>query len=208
MLYLPPSFQREWSWIPIGAVGFFLVCYISGAYLYPGGAKFNPASLGFSLIDNYWCDLFDSPTYGGQDNPARPVALVGISVLSIGLMVLWWKLPAYFGSARRGKALAIRSMGVLGAGLLPLVASPFHDSIINGTSLLLSGAILLTLGILRQQGKQQALYLGVAMMALVGINLLVWKTGVGLLYLPLLQKISFGFFLLWVILVAQLTQKP
>jgi hypothetical protein len=82
---------RSWQWaFPIASVLSFVGLYAVAAALYPGGTRIDPTRVGFSLAENYWCDLLDVVTYGRHQNCARPVAIAAMAVLCSGLAVLWW----------------------------------------------------------------------------------------------------------------------
>jgi hypothetical protein len=100
-----------------------------------GGTKDNPSRVGFSLVDNYWCDLLDATTYGGRPNPSRPFALAAMIALCAGLSVLWWTVPALFQDARRRRRF-VRYAGFASAVVTPLVGTPLHDWAIDAAGLL------------------------------------------------------------------------
>jgi hypothetical protein len=150
------------------------------------------------MMDNYWCDLLDEPTYGGHSNPVRPLALIGILILCAGLSVLWWRVPALFSHAPR-RALLVRATGILSGGVIPLVATPYHDVGVNLAMLIGLIAFSITLSAFKTRGGPLLFRLGLLTYALIIITYGAWQTGLGLDLLPLLQKIAFASFLTWMV---------
>ncbi len=194
--------RMRWPWIPSAAVAIFLCFYMVAGWLYPGGTKFDPGRMGFSMVDNYWCDLLDEPTYGGHQNPARPVALVGILILCTGLMVFWWRAPLLFPDSA-SKGWVVRITGIGSGATLPLVATPQHDLAINIAGILGFIALGISLNVLKKRRETLPMLLGQGTLVFSLLNFLSWQTGIGLLWLPLLQKIAFAVFLLWVVVISR-----
>jgi hypothetical protein len=190
------------SWIPAVSVGIFTGLYALSAYLYPGGTRDDPSRVGFSLVDNYWCDLLDARTCGGRLNPSRPIALAAMIVLCAGLSVLWWTVPTLFQGARRRGRL-VRSAGLASAVVTPLVGTPFHDSAINAAGLLGVAAFGATITAAGNDGGRAPGFLAVSTLVLMAANFIIWETGAGLLVLPLIQKVAFASFLLWVVVTSR-----
>jgi len=63
---------------PIIGILLFTLCYLVAALLYPGGSQANKTSIGFTWINNYWCNLLNDTAMNGQPNPARPMAIAGM----------------------------------------------------------------------------------------------------------------------------------
>ena len=81
---------------PLAGIFLFLILYIIAAWLYPGGSKVDPQASGFSVLHNYWCDLFDVVAYNGSANPSRPIALIAMIILTGSFALLWYVLPRLF----------------------------------------------------------------------------------------------------------------
>ncbi len=190
------------SWIPAFSVVVFTGLYALAAWLYPGGTKSDPNRVGFSLADNYWCDLLDGTTYGGRPSPSRPIALAAMIVLCAGLSVLWWTVPALFQGARRRGRL-VRSAGLASAIVTPLVATPLHDWAIDAAGLLGVVAFGATMSAMSNHGGRASRVLAAVALLLAVANFIVWQTGAGLVILPLIQKVAFTSFLLWVVVTSR-----
>jgi hypothetical protein len=182
----------------------FVVLYLAAVWLYPGGSRVDPHSPGFSWLHNYWCDLLDTRTYGGRDNPARPVARGAMTVLCLGLSVLWVATPRLFRNAGGWPAWVVRVAGVGCALAMPWVALGHHDFAVRLAGLLGTVAFATTLVALPRHAKGTGALrgAGACVLALVAANYFIWETRLGHEALALLQKMAFVAFLAWVVLLA------
>jgi hypothetical protein len=199
-----PALPSRLANVPIVAVALFVVLYGVAAALYPGGTRAEPARKGFSFARNYWCDLLDIVTYRGSANPARPVALGAMVVLSIGLSALWLRAPSLFVHAPRRAAL-VRCAGVASAVTAPFVATVRHDLAVRTSVFLGFAAFATTIGTLEARAGDPLRWLTWLALAAASLNYLVWESGVGLPALPIIQKFAFAAFLGWVIVLARRT---
>ena len=86
---------------PIFGTVLFVVLYIIAAVLYPGGSQVDKNSVGFSWLNNYWCNLLNENAINGQHNPAKPVALAGMFILCLTL--------TFFGFYFQDKLMLVKS---------------------------------------------------------------------------------------------------
>jgi hypothetical protein len=190
------------SRIPAFSVGAFACLYALSAWLYPGGTKDDPTRIGFSLVDNYWCDLLDATTRGGHHNPGRPVAFAAMIVLCTGLSVLWWTVPALFPDAR-WRGWLVRSAGLASAVLTPFVGTPWHDLAIDVAGLLGVVAFGATVSATGSCGGRVSTLLAGSTLVLALTNFIVWQTGAGIRVLPLIQKAAFAALLCWIVFISR-----
>ncbi len=179
----------------------FVALHASAAWLYPGGTRSDPGRVGISFADNYWCDLLDATTYGGRHNPARPVAVLAMLALCAGLAVLWWSVPALFPRARR-RGFAVRVLGLASGAITPLVATPAHDLAIEVAGCLGVAGFVTTFSALGSTGGRALELVAWFALATATSNFVIWRTGIGLGWLPLVQKAAFASFLAWMVLMA------
>lgn len=183
------------------SVAAFCSLYVAAAWLYPGGTRADPKRIGFSLLDNYWCDLLDATSFDGRLNPARPVAIAATIILSAGLACLWWSAPALYSGAPR-RSLLVRSCGLASGALTPFIATRFHDLVINLAVLLGIIAFISTMTAIGVRGSRSLTLVSALALVLVLADFLSWKTGLCLGALPLVQKGAFAAFLSWVVLLS------
>ena len=92
---------------------FYSCClYIVATLFYPGGSQADKNSIGFSWINNYWCNLLNENAINGQYNPAKPIAMTGMFVLCLTLSFFWFFFPRQINLGKFAK-LAIQISGTL-----------------------------------------------------------------------------------------------
>lgn len=183
-----------------GSLLFFLLYYIATRY-YPGGSHYNTREAGFSWIHNYWCNLLDERSINGMPNTARPIALAAMLVLCVSLAIFWWQFPNHT-RLRKPYRLSIQIFGSLAMINALLLLTPLnHDLVINISS---GFGLLATLGTmigLYRNGWRLLFYFGLFNLGMViANNILYYNSGLAE-YLPVVQKISFFSFLLWICLI-------
>lgn len=172
--------------------------YIVAALLYPGGSQVDEKAIGFSWINNYWCNLLNERAINGEPNPAKPLAMAGMIVLCVSLAFFWILFPNHINLQTKLKRV-IQITGLLAAVIAFLLFTNMdHDLITN----LASGfGLIATIGTFIGLYKQRwfGLFLfGLLNILLVGLNNYVYYTKGLIIYLPVIQKISFATFLIWI----------
>jgi hypothetical protein len=181
----------------LGSVLFVLLYFISTLF-YPGGSRVDKNSAGFSWTNNYWCNLLSENAINGQPNSARTIAMTGMFVICLALSFFWLVSSTYMTISKRLK-LVIQISGSFAMIVVSLLFTSFnHDAVINIASLL---GIIATTGTLIGLYKSKWLglfYFGLLNILLVGLNNYVYYTNGLIIYLPVIQKISFAIFLVWI----------
>ena len=197
---LKEQFKQKniWALTPIFGIVVFIVLYIVAALLYPGGSQVDKNSIGFSWINNYWCNLLNEKAINGQYNPAKPVAITGMLVLCFTLSLFWFLFARHMQIGKRLK-LIIQISGTLSIVIaFFLLTNIDHDLVLNLASSL---GVIATIGTFIGLYKNK-LYLlfafGLLIILLVGLNNYVYYTKTLIIYLPVIQKISFAAFLIWI----------
>jgi hypothetical protein len=158
-------------------------------------------------VNNYWCNLLNSTAINGQINSAQPIAMTAMVVLCISLAVFWYLFPMISLS----KTLSVRitqltGVAAMGTALL-LNSSVDHDLITNLASLLGLMAAVGTLIGLRRLEWNVLFWFGTMNLLLVLLNNLLYYNAELIRYLPLVQKISFAAFLVWLFLISMKSKK-
>lgn len=179
----------------------FVSLYFAATLYYPGGSQADAFSSGFSWSHNYWCNLLDKTSINGAINSARPVAISAMFILCLTLGVFWYWFPVFAGMGKN----AIRIIRY--AGIAAMLTNLFlfvgpHDIVINAASFFGIISLVGTLAGLHQNKWNALLYLGIFILFLVGVNNIFYYNKELLMYLPIIQKITFLFFLLWISLVS------
>jgi hypothetical protein len=188
--------NKSSSLFPLYGIGLFVFLYILAASLYPGGSYTDKTTKGFSWSHNYWCELMAPHAQNGVINSARPVAITAMFVLAAGLSIFWYQASGLFVNKNMGHWI-IRYPGIFSMlSVLLLFAGP-HDMVINISGL--SGVIAMC-GVMAglYTNKWYRLFgLGFFCLLLCLINNYIYYGNHFMYYLPVIQKISFIFFLLW-----------
>lgn len=188
--------------LPVGGTILFAALYFLAACFYPGGSQADANTRGFSWVNNYWCNLLNEKAINGQPNSARPVALLAMIVLSVALSAFWLLFAA---NSRIGKMLRY-IIGV--SGVLSMVIGFFlftatdHDMVTNLASAFGLVAVIGTLAGLYTMKCRGLFVYGLINLVLVAANNYVYYNKELLLYLPVVQKITFAAFLIWVSLIS------
>ncbi len=179
----------------------FVVLYIVAAFLYPGGSQVDKNSLGFSWTNNYWCNLLNTKAINGQYNPAKPVAIAAMFILCFTLSLFWYLFARHMQIGKRLK-LIIQISGTLSMlTAFFLLTTIDHDL---ATNLASAFGVIATIGTFIGLYKKKLHLLfafGLLILLLVGLNNYFYYTKGLIIYLPVIQKISFAAFLIWICLI-------
>jgi hypothetical protein len=183
---------------PIFGTLVFIVLYVIATLLYPGGSQVDKNSVGFSWTNNYWCNLLNESAINGQHNPAKPVAMTGMFILCLTLIFFWFLFPKHINVGKNIKLVIQISGAVAMIIAFLLFTSINHDLVTNLASIF---GLIATVGVF--VGLYKAKWLGLFTFGLFNILLVVLNNYVyytkGLIvYLPVIQKISFAAFLIWI----------
>ncbi len=174
---------------------------------YPGGSIIDSNSLGFKWTENYWCNLYEETALNGQQNTARIRAMVSSSFLSI-ILIGFFLVMSSLNDKHKIEQKIILIFGLLGVLFTPLgMITKYHDIGVILAGSLCSIAVLTILRILKKEKKYFLYILGYTWGILFVINYLMFFNNIGIVYLPLLQKISFALFFAWIVFVNYNTVK-
>ena len=192
--------QNIWLLIPLFGTIIFACLYFVATLFYPGGSQVDQDSKGFSWINNYWCNLLNESAMNGQHNFAKPIALTAMCILCFTLAYFWYIFSrrAYL---KRSNRLMVQVAGTFAMITCVFIFTGFHDTIVNMAGFF--GMIAMTgtfIGLYKLNWKS-LFWLGIFNLVLIIVNNILYY-GEGLkLYLPLVQKITFLFFLIWICLI-------
>ena len=197
-LITPSGKRNVWVLAPVLGIMLFIVFYIVATLFYPGGSQVDRNSIGFSWAHNYWCNLLNENAIDGSHNPAKPIAMTWMFVLCVSLISFWFLFTRY---TKIGKIinLVIQFSGTLAMMIaFFLFTSLDHDLVTNLASLF--GLIAMAgtfIGLYR--AKCYLLFMfGLFNLLLVGMNNYFYYSKELIMYLPIIQKISFTSFLTWI----------
>jgi len=183
---------------PIFGILLFVVMYIVATTLYPGGSQADVQSIGFSWKDNYWCNLFNKTAINGEVNPARPVAVIAMLALAASLQASWLMVAFLITKDKLLRSVITASSLASTVFISSLAASTLHDLIVNLASLTGLIVVICTMIILYKLRWNRLFYFGLINILLVAVNNYVYYSDELIVWLPVIQKITFLFFLSWV----------
>jgi hypothetical protein len=184
--------------IPILGSAIFVLLYLVATLYYPGGSQVDKNSIGFSWLNNYWCNLLNETAINGQPNPAKPIAISGMLVLCSTLAYFWWLFPQQGNLNKTWKISIQISGGISMFFAFFLFTSIDHDLVTNLASLFgLIATIGTFIGLYQTKWKKLFVF-GLINILFVCLNNYVYYSKGLIVYLPVIQKISFASFLIWV----------
>jgi hypothetical protein len=186
-----------WVLLPIFGTLLFAVLYVLATLFYPGGSQIDKNAIGFSWINNYWCNLLNEQAINGEDNPARPIALIGMLILCLTLSFFWYLFPKNVAVKKAVKQI-IQISGVISMSIAMFLFTKFHDVVTNFASFFGVIALIGTFAVLYKIKWVGLFRFGLFNLLLVGLNNYVYYTKGLIVFLPLIQKISFASFLIWI----------
>ena len=185
--------------LPIAGIIAFAFLYVLASMQYPGGSQADPQSMGFSWMNNYFCNLLNETAINGKPNLGQPFALASLLVLALSLALFWWSFPHYLPLSQ----FQTRMIRITGVSSMIIACHLFtninHDLITNTASLFGLIAILTSMWALYQNKRTAIVVFGLLNLVLVLINNWLYYDASLIKYLPLVQKISFASVLIWII---------
>lgn len=149
---------------------------------------------------NYWCNLLNENAINGQHNSAKPIAMTAMFILCLTLANFWYIFPQQVG-LQKSSQIALQISGILSMTIGMFLFTNLHDIIINVACFCGLVAIVGTFVGLQKLKWRNLFWLGIFNLILVALNNILYY-GQGLrLYLPVVQKITFLFFLTWICLI-------
>jgi hypothetical protein len=185
---------------PVFGIVLFLILYVIATEFYPGGSQADMNAKGFSWINNYWCNLLNENAINGQFNAARPIALFAMGVLSCSLALFWIIFPSYAEFNIRS-GLVMKAAGILAMIIGMFSFTQYHDMVINLATF--TGLIPLSFTFvgLYRAGWRKLYWGGLFILVLIALNNILYYSEGLLHFLPVFQKFTFLYFLLWVCLI-------
>lgn len=184
--------------IPFVGIAIFIALYCYATTLYPGGSQSDLTSEGFSWLHNYWCNLLNEKGMNGELNQARPYAITAMFFLCISLSVFFIQFAKFYANSKTWRLL-IQVNGICSMLFALLIFTSYHDLMTTLSSIF---GIIVVIGIIKGvYSSKQSIYQksGLLCMLLLGMNNFIYYTEYYLVILPLLQKLTFAFVLLWII---------
>ena len=198
----PTRSKNIWLLFPVFGSVLFIILYIIAAFRYPGGSAIDKTAAGFSLINNYWCNLLDERSINGEFNTGRLFAVAAMIVLCVALSIFWIVFPRQVALMKYHRLIIqVTGVGAM-AGSFLLYTDLDHDLVINSSSFLGFIATIGTIVALFKIRLNPLFIYGIFNVFLIALNNYLYYAKGMIVYLPVVQKISFLAFLLWFCLVS------
>ena len=190
-----------WPKITIGGIILFLLLYFLATKYYPGGSNFYPQEKGFSWSNNYWCELLGENAKNGQNNRARPIALLAMVILTFSISLFWVKLPNLI-PMRLWMSRILQISGVISMFSAIFIFSSYHDFYV--TISVLFGTLAFSLALYGLYTHHFMRYFNYCVLCLVLIqaNNFIYLSSFLIDYLPILQKITFILVFAWIVVLS------
>lgn len=185
-------------YFPIFGLGLYILLFTYAATFYPGGSTNHPDAKGYSFFHNLLCDAMDPVTKGGMKNDARFLATISHYILSLTMICFFYLLPKVFNVKNLNTKLTA-FFGMATMTVFVLMSTKYHDITVTLTGVFGTIAMIpFFIELYRFQNKayKQIVYLSFALSI---ICFLIFETKIGIYYLPIIQKITFGVDTVWVI---------
>lgn len=195
--------------LSLAALTVFCVAMLAAAWWYPGGSWRHPRSDGFSIVENFWCDLLREPAHNGAAN-SRSVWLGTLAFAALGLALApFWVEVSRLLPQRRAQLL--RTCGPASAAATAVVALVPSDRFPHwhAPAVLVAGGLGLFCGLLLtqcaiQQRRTWPFFAATSVFLLcaatINLALYVWVTylqGPDTVVLPAVQKLATVGLVLW-----------
>lgn len=192
--------------LPLAGMLLFVVFYVVAAIHYPGGSYEAPQATGFSIQNNYLCDLLDKIAINGQFNNAKVYARVAMGFLCFSLILLWGLLPKLFNVTKTVHVIT-SAFGILSMIITMFLASGVHDIIVRVAGFCGVIAVLLTFRELYRSNYRGLLNFGLVCLFLLLANNYIYETDRLIEWLPLIQKFTFVSWISWFVALNILLMK-
>ena len=183
--------------LPSLGIVIFIILYAYATTLYPGGSQADLHSKGFDWINNYWCNLMNAQAMNGQLNPARLISIPAMIILCFSLLSFFFMFSKVLASNSIWRKI-IQISGTISMLFASLIFTELHDLLTTISSLFgLFTLIGIILGLAKSNLTMYKLTGGICVLFLA-FNNYIYYSKVFLSALPLLQKVTFAIFLLWI----------
>lgn len=220
MLFSPHCLRRPMMLV----VAVFALLFSLAAHLYPGGTHFNHHSIGHDFWRNTLCDVARGRALDGVSNQAGALlARCAMTVLAIGLGMLFYILPYWFAQDDRGVRLG-KLVRAAGLGCVPfaiavvfLPTDRFSD--LHGVVIILAGvpafsaAVLVLAGLLGRDACAPPIvtWMGVIVVSVAAIDFSIYvdeviRGGAARLSVVVLERVATVLLLSWMIVVAHVAR--
>ena len=181
-----------------------VVLLLIATIVYPGGSLFDKNSVGFDWSKNFISNLFGAKAVNGSHNPSRGWADGGMIFLAVSFTLFFnefsKKIPA------KGAAKIIKYFGAAGMLFTILIVTPLHDIMVTlASTMFLVSLFYITVFILKSR-LHLFKFLCIVCLLIFYYTLYLYGSR-SLVWLPVMQKITFVSTITLILLLEYFTQK-
>jgi len=201
----------------IGAVFGFVVLFVAAGSAYPGGTHFDHGSVGHDFWRNTLCDVARTVAIDGAPNTCGcTLARVAMTILALGLGVLFMALPRLFPSrARLGSAVRALGAATVPFAIAVVLLPTDRFGKLHGVAIVVAGPLGLGAVILALKGlfadaraPRLVVGLGVVTMSVAAVDFGLYVAellsgGPAQLAVPVLERVATILLLAWMVVVAR-----
>jgi uncharacterized membrane protein len=172
----------------IGVTISLLMLFVA-TLVYPGGSLFDKNSIGFSWSKNFISNLFGTKAVNGADNPSRIWADGAMIFLSLIFAIFFIKFSKKI--PLKSAAKVIKYFGAAGMLCAFLVVTPYHDIMVTvASTMFLVSIFCITVFILKTK-LHLFKFMCVICLLIFYYSLYLYGSG-NHIFLPVMQKVTFG----------------
>ena len=193
--------QKHLTVICLALALFFLII---AAFLYPGGSQANSQSVGYSLSDNYLCNLFDATGINGAYNPGMTWAFIGMFFMCLGIGIFFYRVSAKI--RHRSSFLIIRYAGMAAMLFTFWVITPYHDTMVTiAVTFAMIAIFYLSVFVFISHLLLLKILTALCLFSLY-FTAFLYYSSLWLEILPIVQKINYLIIIIWIIGVEYFTK--
>lgn len=183
-----------------------VVLLILATFYYPGGTYEDVNSKGYDWTNNYISNLLGPLAVNGADNPARPLAVLGVLFLTISFGIFFVKFSDRI--KIKSASFVIKYFGILATilGFITVVPA-MHDLMVTASSIL-TLLIFFYITVMVIKSKLNWIkVLSICFLSIFYVGAYMYFTRSFLEYMPIMQKIIFLIKIIWILSLEYLTRK-
>lgn len=182
--------------ILIGIILSLVLLYLATLH-YPGGSQADKNSVGYDWLNNYLSNLFSPKAVNGAENTARIWADLGMLFFCSSLLIFYIDFSAKIPD--KGAQRIIKYCGIGSMVFAFLAVTPYHDEAVRLSCILSMLAIFYVTVFVLKSRLIGFKVLSVLVLVFLYGGAYVYFSGNGLQILPILQKVTFGLSIIWVL---------
>ena len=183
--------------LPTIAVGAAASLFVVAATKYPGGTTDSPGSIGYSWKRNFVSSLFQPRALNGAPNTARPIAILAMAVLCVGIGALFAILSRQIGSRAYRKTIEIGGIGAAVYSLL--IVTAMHNLMVDIGLLFTVTTLLALVHLLYVERRSFLLAWGLVCLALTLASAVMYFGHLLYGLLPVAQKLGMVMSVGWIL---------